>query len=176
MENISSSQTADTQLDGEGSHVIQFVPSDLGIEDWFGIAALVIIMLVMSLGVFYRYVLNDSLSWSEELARYGLICITFIGTSTAIRRRTHVRVDVIDLILTVRQQKVLHLTLDVICLIFLAYLIWRTAQLMGFLESSRSSAMQIPINWVYGTMLAGTAFAAIRQLVVIRIRTWELRR
>lgn len=164
------------QADGTPGAAPSFRPRDLGIEDWVGIAGMVIIMLAMSAGVFFRYVLNDSLSWSEELARYGLVCMTFIGTSTAIRRRTHVRVDVIDLTLRDHPRRLLRLVMDLLCLLFLGYLCWRTAQLMEFLENSRSPAMQIPVNWVYGTMLAGIALAAVRQIVVIKVTAGELRR
>ncbi|MBM5801026.1 MAG: TRAP transporter small permease [Cyanobacteria bacterium K_DeepCast_35m_m2_023] len=144
-----------------------FSPGDLGLEDWVGISALLAIMAAMSAGVFCRYVLNDSLSWSEEFARYGLIYVTFIGTSTAIRRRTHVRVDVIDLMLGDKTKGVLRLLMDALCLLFLVYLCWRTIQIMGFLESSRSPAMQIPVNWIYGGMLVGFAMGTLRQLTLI---------
>jgi TRAP-type C4-dicarboxylate transport system permease small subunit len=148
----------------------------LGLEDWIGVALLLAIMTAMALGVFFRYVLNDSLSWTEEFARYGLIYITFVGTSTAIRRRTHVRVDVIDLVLAEAARRTLRWIVDLACLGFLAYLAWRTWQIMGFLGSSRSPAMQIPINWVYGGILFGTAMAALRQLVVLVGDVKSLRR
>lgn len=165
-----------THVDGAPEPAPSFRLHDLAIEDWVGITGMVIIMLAMSAGVFFRYVLNDSLSWSEELARYGLVCMTFIGTSTAIRRRTHVRVDVIDLVLSDHHRKRLRLGMDLLCLVFLGYLCWRTGQLMQFLQNSRSPAMQIPVNWVYGTMLAGIAVAAVRQMVVIKVTAGELRR
>lgn len=145
----------------------RFRASSLAAEDWLGIALLVAIMVAMALGVFYRYVLNDSLSWTEEFARYGLIYITFVGTSTAIRRRTHVRVDLVDLLLADAFRRVLRWAVDLATLCFLAYLAWRTWQIMGFLASSRSPAMFIPINWVYGGILFGTALAALRQMIVL---------
>jgi len=144
-------------------------------EDWIGVLALVAIMAAMSAGVFFRYVLNDSLSWSEEFARYGLIYVTFIGTTTAIRRRTHVRVDIIDLVLRAEAKHWVRLLVDIACLLFLAYLCWRTTQIMGFLQSSRTPAMQIPVNWIYGGMLAGLGMATFRQLMIIGNDLEELR-
>ena len=145
----------------------EFRPASLAVEDWIGIGVLLAILVVMGCGVFFRYVLNDSLSWSEEFARYGLIYITFLGTSTAIRRRTHVRVDVVDLVLGPAARRALRCAVDLACGAFLAYLAWRTWQIMGFLGTSRSPALQIPINWVYAGILAGTALAALRQAVVL---------
>jgi TRAP-type C4-dicarboxylate transport system permease small subunit len=45
--------------------------------------------------VFYRYVLNDSLFWSEELARYLLVWISFLGATTAYYRGVHPGVDIL---------------------------------------------------------------------------------
>lgn len=42
---------------------------------------------------FTRYVLNDSLGWTEEVARYLLVMVTFIGAAIAVRRNTHISVE-----------------------------------------------------------------------------------
>lgn len=139
----------------------------LSFEDWTGVALIVVIMAVMALGVFFRYVLNDSLSWSEEVARYGLVAITFIGCGAAIRRRSHVRIDLLDLVLPPRVFFALRLVLDLLVLGFLAYAAWRTWQITGFLRTSRSPAMQMPINIVYWCIFAGFVLAALRQIQMI---------
>jgi hypothetical protein len=48
---------------------------------------------VVAAQVFFRYVLNHSLFWSEELARYILVWLTFLGASVAYRRGVHPRID-----------------------------------------------------------------------------------
>ena len=45
------------------------------------------------LQVFSRYILNHSLFWSEELARYLLVWLTFIGATVAYHRNMHPGVD-----------------------------------------------------------------------------------
>ena len=42
---------------------------------------------------FTRYVLNNSLAWTEEIARYLLIALTFIGAAMAVRKGTHIAVE-----------------------------------------------------------------------------------
>lgn len=53
--------------------------------------------LVIGLQVFYRYALNDSLFWSEELGRMCLVWLTFIGATVAYHRGAHIGVDVLTL-------------------------------------------------------------------------------
>lgn len=58
------------------------------------------ITIVVAAGVFWRYVLNDSLSWTEEVARYLLIWLAAIGSIVAMHRRQHVAIDIIPQKLT----------------------------------------------------------------------------
>ena len=51
--------------------------------------------LIVAAQVFFRYILNESLFWSEELARYLMVWLTFLGTSVAYRRRVHPSIDVL---------------------------------------------------------------------------------
>jgi hypothetical protein len=48
-------------------------------EDWLAFALFWALGFIVFLQFFTRYVLNDSLAWTEEIARYGLMCVTFIG-------------------------------------------------------------------------------------------------
>ncbi len=51
--------------------------------------------IIVGVQVFSRYALNYSLFWSEELARYLLVWLTFLGASAAYRRRVHPGIDVL---------------------------------------------------------------------------------
>ncbi|MBU8849491.1 MAG: TRAP transporter small permease [Desulfobacterales bacterium] len=49
--------------------------------------------MIVAVQVFCRYVLNQSLFWSEELARFLLVWLTFLGASTAYYRKVNPGVD-----------------------------------------------------------------------------------
>lgn len=135
------------------------------VEDLIGVLLMVGILVVMTLGVFFRYVLNDSLTWSEELSRYGLIYMTYLGCATAVRRGTHIRVDLADFLLPERPRRILGAVVDLLMLAFFVFLVVETYTIMDVLRTSRSTAMQIPIGYVYFGILLGFVLASLRLLL-----------
>ena len=59
------------------------------IEVWVSVFAMLLLILVVSIQVFCRYVLQDSLAWTEELARYLVIWSVLFGCSFAMRTDSH---------------------------------------------------------------------------------------
>src|SRR3712207_979682 len=53
------------------------------------------IVLVIGIEVLRRFLLSFSSLWGEEIARYSLIFLIWIGASYAVRTRTHIRIDLI---------------------------------------------------------------------------------
>lgn len=55
---------------------------------------LVISMVIYTgLQVFFRYVLNNPLAWTEELARITLVWLVFWGSAIAVRRKKHLSIS-----------------------------------------------------------------------------------
>jgi TRAP-type transport system small permease protein len=48
---------------------------------------------VSSMGVFNRYVLSRPLAWTEPLARYLLVWLTFFGAAVAVKKDLHMSVE-----------------------------------------------------------------------------------
>lgn len=80
--------------------------------------------ILIFLQVLFRYVFKSSLSWSEEMARYLFIWLTFLGASIATREQTHINVSVLkNSINNESLRNAFIIFADLLCLIFLGVLI-----------------------------------------------------
>ena len=59
------------------------------IEEFIVVPLVAVMTAVIILQVFFRYVLKGSLPWSEELSRYLMIWVTFVGASIGVKRGAH---------------------------------------------------------------------------------------
>ena len=135
---------------------------DFPFEDVLGVVALLAAFVVMSVQVFLRYVMNDSLIWSEEAARYLLVAIAFLGCATGCRKACHIRIDAIDLVLGERTRRALAWAVDAVVLFYVAYVAWLAIEIIPVLGRQPSTAMRLPMAVPYGVIAFGFALAALR--------------
>ena len=62
-------------------------------EDWASLALFATLAFIVFYQVFTRYVMNDPAGWTEEIARYFLVAIVFIGAAMSVRKNNHIQVD-----------------------------------------------------------------------------------
>lgn len=71
------------------------------------ILLLAVIAVVIAVSVVWRYGLNSALSWSEEITKYAMIWLAFIGSPLALPAGGHVGVDVLPNALPARARHAL---------------------------------------------------------------------
>src|SRR5262245_33733786 len=140
--------------------------SAYGWEDWIVLAVFWLLAFVVFYQVFTRYVLNDAAGWTEEIARYLLVAVTFLGGAMAVRRNTHIQVDFVYRFLPRPGGLALALLVDVVRVGFFAYAVWLTWLLLDRIGSQRMAIVELPIGLVFGAMLAGFALMLARSLQV----------
>src|SRR5256712_13113708 len=110
-------------------------------EDWIVLAVFWILAFVVFYQVFTRYVLNDAAGWAEEIARYLLIAVTFLGGPMAGRPNTHIQVDFVYRFLPRAPGRGLSLLVDAARVAFVGYAVWLTWVLMDRLRSQRTGGV-----------------------------------
>jgi TRAP-type C4-dicarboxylate transport system permease small subunit len=146
----------------------------LPVEDWLGCLMCAAILAVMSLQIFLRYVLNMSLIWSDELSRYLLIAMAFIGCATGVRKRNHIRIDVIDYILGERARRLLWIVTDAIVLFYLVYIVVQSLEMLRIFARRPSTALGLPMSIPYSAITVGFGLAAFRLVLgYVLPRRWR---
>ncbi|MBC7802921.1 MAG: TRAP transporter small permease [Candidatus Parcubacteria bacterium] len=158
-------------LGEDGQFHVKDAPIDLsghGWEDWLALALFWILAVVVFIQFFTRYALNDSAGWTEEIARYLLICTVFIGASISVRKNNHVQVDVFYRFMPHLMARALSIAIDAVRVLFFGYAIWLTAVLISKIGTSRMAIIDLPIGIVYSFVLFGFVMMTYRAIVVAR--------
>ncbi len=122
-----------------------------------GIMAVSVFTQVMVRFVLTAAGINLSAAWTEELARYVLIWVVFLGAGIGCRRRQLISLEfLVRRLPSLPGQGLVHLGL-LICLGFFALLISVGLAFMELGAVETSPVMQIPKAWVYAAMPAGAA-------------------
>jgi TRAP-type C4-dicarboxylate transport system permease small subunit len=116
--------------------------------------------LVVFLQFFSRYVMNDSAAWTEEIARYLLMWVTFIGAAIVTRRGTHIGVEIFGHLLPENGKRVLACLIDCITVGFIALLCWFSILITERMQIQRMTV----IDWSMGIVYAGIAFGCFLML------------
>lgn len=134
--------------------------------DYMIASLLGILVLVMFMQVLFRYIFNHSLSWSEELAKFIFIWVTFLGAAVCFRDRMHISIDFLVERLSVKQKTFLEFFNMLLSLIFSGIMV-----AIGFLwvrdcPRTSSPALDFPYNLVfYGALPLSMLFSFIYELI-----------
>lgn len=115
--------------------------------------------VIVALQVFFRYVLNHSLFWSEELARFLLIWLTFLGATAAYYRKIHPSIDILTIRLPAKIQRLSKLGVHLISAFFFCIMIYQGCLFSIFVKNQISPALGIP-KWLLFSIIpsSGTIF------------------
>ena len=133
-------------------------------------------VVVTTLGVFFRYVLNNALPWAEEADRYLFIWLSLRGRlhhhapQGAHRRGSPVPLRLARVAPPARAGRPGRV------LVFLGVVFWASLPVIELTSETRATATDIPMSWVYLAAPIGCVLIAVETLRLMA-RTWaEMRR
>jgi TRAP-type C4-dicarboxylate transport system permease small subunit len=142
--------------------------SDCSILDTIGriseIAAILccaVITIDIILQVFFRYVLNNSLQWSEELGVYVMIWMVFLGSSLLMRNSEHIRIIAIIRLLPWWLKVSLNIISRLVGLGFLVFVAYYGVKVFFSGTSANSPSLGISTKWIKLAIPSGAILMTI---------------
>jgi TRAP-type C4-dicarboxylate transport system permease small subunit len=142
------------------------------VEAWVALGFFWLLGATVFYQFFTRYVLNNSASWTEEIARYFLIAVVFTGATIGVAKNNHIQVDFFYRFMPAWMSKVMNTLVDIMRVGFFVAATFLTWQMMEKLGTYKMTIVDLPMNLVYGVVMAGFAAMSLRAMWVMRIH-WQ---
>jgi TRAP-type C4-dicarboxylate transport system permease small subunit len=137
------------------------------LADWLLIALFVLIFALVLAQVVFRYVLNDPLVWSEELARLAFVWVAMLTWGLGARRRSHIAVTFIPDMLPRTPRLLLAMLVQGLIIVFCAILAWHGMTLTARNTDMSLVTLDIPYAIVYIVVPLGAAIVVLYCLAEI---------
>ena len=111
--------------------------------------------VVVGWNVAGRYLTGNSLTWADEVARYSMIWLTFLGSGLALREGAHAAITNAQDALPSSGQRAMRAAILLIMFTFFAFMVWVGIDYMNRMAIQKSAALRVPMKWIYAAMPAG---------------------
>lgn len=126
------------------------------------IGTLVLVMTVLVFAnVVLRYLAGFSLPWVEELTRYMMIWVAYLGAGLALRAGTHVAVELLQDMIPAARARILRSVIATVILCFLAAVAWYGFSYAQFTMRQTSPVLNVPLGIIYLGVPLGCVLAAV---------------
>lgn len=135
------------------------------IEIGIGSAAVLVILVLVFYQALQRYLPIDSIAWTGELSRFGLLWATFATMGVLITTNGHIALELSDSLrspMAVRIIQVFALVIVTIVGAGLTAEAWELVRTQGIVKSP---VLRMPMSWVYIPVLIGAISTVIRSIV-----------
>ena len=142
------------------------------IEAWVALGFFWLLGATVFYQFFTRYVLNNSASWTEEIARYLLIAVVFTGATIGVAKNNHIQVDFFYKFMPKWLSKWMNHLVDIMRIAFFGAATFLTGQMMEKLGTYKMTIIDLPMNLVYSVVMAGFAAMCLRAIWVMKVH-WQ---
>ena len=134
----------------------------IDVIEWWAVLLLVLMVVLVCVGVFFRYILDSSLAWYDEFASYLLVWLTFYGAVSAAYRNRHIQFGtVVERLLPAARRK-LEMIAELFVLGFhfvLLYYGWLLMRTMG--DETAVSLAWVKMGWIYSVLPIAGGFMLV---------------
>jgi len=128
---------------------------------------IVIDVIVLAAGVFFRYVLHAALIWSDELALILFLWFSMFGAVAAMRRGTHMRLSLVAQKAGPEKAKWFDAIASVVVALFCLEMIVASKQVFIVELNQLTPALMLPRSWLVAPVII--AMALLLVLAIVRL-------
>ena len=111
-----------------------------------------IFLVLMSLATFSnviaRYIFNNPIQWAEEFSRYAFIWVVFMGAAVCTKRKRHIAIDSLVLVLPRRIQTYFHVLVDLFILGLMVVIVYY-GSILTISATNTTATLKVPQYIVY---------------------------
>ena len=132
---------------------------------WAVIAILAAMAVMVFANVALRFLTDHSIVWVEEVSRYLMIWLTFLGAGLVLRYGGHIGIDTLQNAFP-RHAAAVRVTIYALLLVFFAIMLWLGSRYAMLTWGQTTPVMQIPVGAVYLAMPIGFALMIVHLLLM----------
>jgi|TARA_B100000678_G_C18153249_1_gene479857 TRAP-type C4-dicarboxylate transport system permease small subunit len=126
------------------------------------ISCVLSIALIVSTSIFFRYVLNNSITWSEEIAKYLMVWMVFVGAPVAMVQSRHIAIEMFPNLFRPRIRALIFLIVNLLIVLTMAFWTYRGfTYTVGGMSQVMSSFDKIPLGVVFASIPFGSCIMMI---------------
>jgi TRAP-type C4-dicarboxylate transport system permease small subunit len=140
----------------------------LAVNRWTLIITLAAMSVIIFCNVVLRYTTNQSIEWSEEVARHMMIFLTFVGCGPVLRYGGHIAVENLQDALPKSVARAIRALIALLLAGLFIFFIWFGLQYMDRTQYQLTPSTQISIAWIYASLPLGVAISLVHLLLIVR--------
>lgn len=133
------------------------------------IAAFIAMFVLGIATVVFRFLIQSSLAFPDEMIRYLFVWMIALGSGVAFRRNIHAAIGILVAYLPASLKRAALLLSTALCIVFFVAIFWSGVQMTQRVVPQISPALEVSMAWVYGAIPAGMAILlifAVEQLIL----------
>lgn len=140
----------------------------VALNKWVVVLLLAAMSTIVFANVSLRYLSNFSITWAEEVARYLMIWMTFLGAGLSLRIGGHVAITNLHDFLGIRLQRALRALIGLLLICFFVAMMWIGYEYMMRMGRQLTPATRIPFSYIYAAMPIGFVLMIVHLLLIAR--------
>lgn len=138
--------------------------------DLIGVLLFITAFLGFIVQIFFRYVVNRPILWTEEVTMIAFVWTVFWAAAFMVNLREHVAFDVVYEVMTPQVKRIMAIFSMIVLIGCFLLLIPATWDYLEFLLRKRSPVLRISMTWIYGGYLLFVVNFTIQAV----LRLWRL--